>query len=204
MIAFNEDGFLKSLYRKYNINSQYKNKKSSIGTEFVNNNDYLMMKEVIERRFIGKNSSNYPDLLIIDGGKGHLNTVLSSLKKLKIEDIEVLAVSKGIKRDAGRENFYTKYNDKTIFQKDDTTLFFLQKLRDEVHRYAIAGHRIKSKKTMFQNPLDEIEGIGTKRKKSLLDEFGSAKAVGTASFKDLLKVEGINKSTAQKVFNFFN
>ena len=93
---------------------------------------------------------------------------------------------------------------KIIFQKDDPTLFFLQKLRDEVHRYAIAGHRLKSKKIMFQNPLDEIEGIGAKRKKSLLDEFGSAKAVGTANLKDLLKVEGINKSTAQKVFNFFN
>ena len=204
MIAFNEDGFLKSLYRKYNINSEHKNKKSSLISGFVNNNDYLMMKEVIERRFIGKTSSNYPDLLIIDGGKGHLNTVLSVLKKMKIDDMEVLAISKGINRDAGRENFYTTYNDKIIFQKDDPTLFFLQKLRDEVHRYAIAGHRLKSKKTMFQNPLDEIEGIGAKRKKSLLDEFGSAKAVGTANLKDLLKVEGINKSTAQKVFNFFN
>ena len=204
MIAFNEDGFLKSLYRKYNINSEHKNKKSSLSSGFMNNNDYLMMKEVIERRFIGRTSSNYPDLLIIDGGKGHLNTVSSVLKKMKIEDIEVLAISKGINRDAGRENFYTTYNDKIIFQKDDPTLFFLQKLRDEVHRYAIAGHRLKSKKTMFQNPLDEIEGIGAKRKKSLLDEFGSAKAVGTANLKDLLKVEGINKSTAQKVFNFFN
>ena len=204
MIAFNEDGFLKSLYRKYNINSEWKNKNSSKNTETLNNNDYLMMKEVIERRFTGKASSNYPDLLIIDGGKGHLNTVLSVLKKLKIENIEVLAVSKGIKRDAGRESFYTKYNNKIIFEKDDTILFFLQKLRDEVHRYAITGHRLKSKKRLFQNPLDEIDGIGAQRKKSLLDEFGSAKAVGTASLKDLLKVEGINKSTAQKVFNFFN
>ena len=204
MIAFNEDGFLKSLYRKYNINSEWKNKNSSKNTETLNNNDYLMMKEVIERRFTGKASSNYPDLLIIDGGKGHLNTVLSVLKKLKIENIEVLAVSKGIKRDAGRESFYTKYNDKIIFEKDDTILFFLQKLRDEVHRYAIAGHRIKSKKNIFKNPLDEINGIGSGRKKSLLEEFGSAKAVETASISDLLKVEGINKSIAQKIFNFFN
>ena len=204
MIAFNEDGFLKSLYRKYNINSEYKNKNSSTNSESLNNNDYLMMKEVIERRFTGKASSSYPDLIIVDGGKGHLNTVLSVLQKFKIYDIEVLAVSKGIKRDAGRENFYTRYKDKILFDKDDTILFFLQKLRDEVHRYAITGHRLKSKKRMFQNPLDEIEGIGAKRKKSLLDEFGSAKAVGKASLKDLLKVEGVNKSIAQKIFNFFN
>ena len=115
-----------------------------------------------------------------------------------------MAISKGIKRDAGRENFYTKNSDSFRFNKDDPTLFFLQKLRDEVHRYAIAGHRIKSKKNIFKNPLDEIDGIGVNRKKSLLEEFGSAKAVGTASISDLLKVEGINKSTAQKIFNFFN
>ena len=163
-----------------------------------------MMKEVIRRRFIGKNSSGFPDLIIIDGGKGHLNIVLDELKELQISNIEVLAISKGIKRDAGRENFYTKFSDSFRFNKDDPTLFFLQKLRDEVHRYAIAGHRIKSKRNIFKNPLDEINGIGSNRKKSLLEEFGSAKAVGTASINDLLKVEGINKSIAQKIFNFFN
>ena len=104
------------------------------------------MQEVIRRRFIGKNSSGFPDLIIIDGGKGHLNIVLNELKELQISNIEVLAISKGIKRDAGRENFYTKFSDSFRFNKDDPTLFFLQKLRDEVHRYAIAGHRIKSKK----------------------------------------------------------
>ena len=204
MIAFNEDGFLKSLYRRYNILTEHKNLSKQISAEFVNNNDYLMMQEVIRRRFIGKNSSGFPDLIIIDGGKGHLNIVLNELKELQISNIEVLAISKGIKRDAGRENFYTKFSDSFRFNKDDPTLFFLQKLRDEVHRYAIAGHRIKSKKNIFKNPLDEINGIGANRKKSLLEEFGSAKAVGTASISDLLKVEGINKSTAQKIFNFFN
>ena len=204
MIAFNEDGFLKSLYRRYNISTEHKNSSKQISDEFINNNDYLMMKEVIKRRFAGKNSSGFPDLIIIDGGKGHLNIVLNELKELQISNIEVLAISKGIKRDAGRENFYTKFSDSFRFNKDDPTLFFLQKLRDEVHRYAIAGHRIKSKKNIFKNPLDEINGIGANRKKSLLEEFGSAKAVGTASYSDLLKVEGINKSTAQKIFNFFN
>jgi excinuclease ABC subunit C len=204
MVAFNEDGFTKSLYRRYNINLEYNKNSKSLTNININNNDYLMMEEVIKRRFKGKNIINFPDLVIIDGGKGHLNTVLSVLKKIKVKNVEVLAISKGIKRDAGRENFYTKniYNFK--FDKDDPTLFFLQNLRDEVHRYAIAGHRLKSKKTLFKNPLDEITGIGANRKKSLLEEFGSAKAVGSASIDDLMKVEGINKSTAKNIFNFFN
>ena len=204
MIAFNEDGYLKSLYRRYNILTEHKNISTQISEGFANNNDYLMMQEVIKRRFMGKNSSGFPDLIIIDGGKGHLNIVLNVLKELQINNVEVLAVSKGIKRDGGRENFYSKYSNSFRFHKDDSTLFFLQKLRDEAHRYAIAGHRLKSKKNIFKNPLDEIDGIGATRKKSLLEEFGSAKAVGKASLNDLLKVEGINKSTALKIFNFFN
>ena len=204
MVAFNEDGFSKSLYRRYNINLEY-NKNSNNKTEVHNNNnDYLMMEEVIKRRFKGKNIIHFPDLLIIDGGKGHLNTVLSVLKKIKVKDVEVLAISKGLDRDAGRENFYTKNMNNFKFNKDDPTLFFLQNLRDEVHRYAIAGHRLKSKKALLKSPLDEIVGIGANRKKSLLEEFGSAKAVGSASLEDLLKVNGINKSIAENIFNFFN
>ena len=204
MIAFNEDGFMKSMYRRYNITSKYEQKVSLTDSELVNNNDYLMMEEVLNRRLKGKNPSNFPDLLIIDGGKGHLNIALSVLKDLKIDKIEVIAISKGIKRDAGRENFYTKNLKKFTFEKDDTILFFLQKLRDEVHRYAIAGHRIKSKKLIFKNLLDEIDGIGPKRKRALLNEFGSAKSVKTASLKDLSKVEGINHSIAKKIYNYFN
>lgn len=204
MVAFNEDGFSKSLYRRYNINLEY-NKNSNNKTEVHNNNnDYLMMEEVIKRRFKGKNIIHFPDLLIIDGGKGHLNTVLSVLKKIKVKGVEVLAISKGLDRDAGRENFYTKNMNNFKFNKDDPTLFFLQNLRDEVHRYAIAGHRLKSKKALLKSPLDEIVGIGANRKKSLLEEFGSAKAVGSASLEDLLKVDGINKSIADNIFNFFN
>ena len=204
MVAFNEDGFSKSLYRRYNINLEY-NKNSNNKTEVHNNNnDYLMMEEVIKRRFKGKNIIHFPDLLIIDGGKGHLNTVLSVLKKIKVKNVEVLAISKGLDRDAGRENFYTKNMNNFKFNKDDPTLFFLQNLRDEVHRYAITGHRLKSKKALLKSPLDEIVGIGANRKKSLLEEFGSAKAVGSASLEDLLKVDGINKSIADNIFNFFN
>jgi len=205
MIAFNEDGFMKSLYRRYNITSKNNENFKINDNDFnLNNNDYLMMEEVLKRRFLGKNSSNFPDLIIIDGGKGHLNTALSVLNNLKIENVEVIAISKGIKRDSGRENFYTKNIEKLSFDKNDPTLFFLQKLRDEVHRFAIAGHRLKNRKIIFKNPLDEIEGIGSKRKKALLNEFGSAKAVKTASLKDLSKVEGINDSIAKKIFNFFN
>ena len=205
MIAFNEDGFMKSLYRRYNITSKNNENFKINDNDFnLNNNDYLMMEEVLKRRFLGKNSSNFPDLIIIDGGKGHLNTALSVLNNLKIENVEVIAISKGIKRDSGRENFYTKNIEKLSFDKNDPTLFFLQKLRDEVHRFAIAGHRLKNRKIIFKNPLDEIEGIGSKRKKALLNEFGSAKAVKTASLKDLSKVEGINDSIAKRIFNFFN
>jgi excinuclease ABC subunit C len=205
MIAFNEDGFVKSLYRRYNITSKNNENFKINDNDFnLNNNDYLMMEEVLKRRFLGKNSSNFPDLIIIDGGKGHLNTALSVLNNLKIENVEVIAISKGIKRDSGRENFYTKNIEKLSFDKNDPTLFFLQKLRDEVHRFAIAGHRLKNRKIIFKNPLDEIEGIGSKRKRALLNEFGSAKAVKTASLKDLSKVEGINDSIAKRIFNFFN
>jgi len=205
MIAFNEDGFMKSLYRRYNITSKNNENFKINDNDFnLNNNDYLMMEEVLKRRFMGKNSSNFPDLIIIDGGKGHLNTALSVLNNLKIENVEVIAISKGIKRDSGRENFYTKNIEKLSFDKNDPTLFFLQKLRDEVHRFAIAGHRLKNRKIIFKNPLDEIEGIGSKRKRALLNEFGSAKAVKTASLKDLSKVEGINDSIAKRIFNFFN
>ena len=204
MVAFNEDGFSKSLYRRYNIQTDYKKSSSLSNDELTNNNDYLMMQEVMKRRFIGKNSSNFPDLLIIDGGKGHLNIVLSVLKDLKIDKVNVLAISKGKERDAGREHFFTKNKDNFNFNKDDPTLFFLQNLRDEVHRFAIAGHRLKSKKILFKNPLDEIEGIGAIRKKTLLEEFGSAKSVGEANLEDLLKVDGISKSSAKKIFNFFN
>ena len=205
MIAFNEDGFMKSLYRRYNITSKNNENFKIKDNDFnLNNDDYLMMEEVLKRRFLGKNSSNFPDLIIIDGGKGHLNTALSVLNNLKIENVEVIAISKGIKRDSGRENFYTKNIEKLSFDKNDPTLFFLQKLRDEVHRFAIAGHRLKNRKIIFKNPLDEIEGIGSKRKRALLNEFGSAKAVKTASLKDLSKVEGINDSIAKRIFNFFN
>ena len=205
MIAFNEDGFMKSLYRRYNITSKNNENFKINDNDFnLNNNDYLMMEEVLKRRFLGKNSSNFPDLIIIDGGKGHLNTALSVLNNLKIENVEVIAISKGIKRDSGRENFYTKNIEKLSFDKNDPTLFFLQKLRDEVHRFAIAGHRLKNRKIIFKNPLDEIVGIGSKRKRALLNEFGSAKAVKTASLKDLSKVEGINDSIAKRIFNFFN
>ena len=205
MIAFNEDGFVKSLYRRYNISSKNNENFKINDNDFnLNNNDYLMMEEVLKRRFLGKNSSNFPDLIIIDGGKGHLNTALSVLNNLKIENVEVIAISKGIKRDSGRENFYTKNIEKLSFDKNDPTLFFLQKLRDEVHRFAIAGHRLKNRKIIFKNPLDEIVGIGSKRKRALLNEFGSAKAVKTASLKDLSKVEGINDSIAKRIFNFFN
>ena len=210
MIAFNEDGFSKSLYRRYNIETNYSKQPLNYSnklrgkTSITNNNDYAMMQEVIRRRFSGKNTSNFPDLLIIDGGKGHLSSVLSVLADLDIDNISVLAISKGRERNAGREHFFTEEKDNFNFNKDEPILFFLQNLRDEVHRYAIAGHRLKSKKVLFKNPLDEIDGIGATRKKALLEEFGSAKSVGNADLIDLLKVTGISEAMAKKIFNYFN
>ena len=208
MVAFGEDGFLKSNYRRFNIEQNYINKYkgpiNDIKDNLVfNNNDYAMMHEVIKRRFKNKNKSYYPNLLIIDGGKGHLNIVLNALKELNINDIDVMAISKGRERDAGRDNFHTKNKSNFNFIKDEPILFFLQNLRDEVHRYAIAGHRLKSKKNMFKNPLDEIIGIGAKRKKALLDEIGSAKSVAKSTILDLSQVSGISVSIAKRIFNHF-
>ena len=140
--------------------------------------------------------------LIMENKPGALVRVVGLFHQrgYNIESLHVEPITDFTKYKFIEDELNTKFSDGVRFKKEDPTLFCLQKLRDEVHRYAIAGHRIKSKKNIFQNPLDEINGIGATRKKSLLEEFGSAKAVGKASISDLLKVEGINKSTAQKIW----
>tara|TARA_B100001113_G_C20848861_1_gene508711 strand:- start:201 stop:710 length:510 start_codon:yes stop_codon:yes gene_type:complete len=166
-----------------------------------------MMKEVINRRFRNslskKLNNNLPDLILIDGGRGHLNTVVKSLIELKLDYIKVCAISKGIDRNAGREQFHLAGQKTFTLKHNSSIMFFLQKLRDEAHRFAITAHRLKRKKSISYNKIDEIDGIGNIKKNALLKYFGSAKEVSKASINDLMKVEGISKNVAQKINDFF-
>jgi len=197
-ISFGEDGFLKNRYRKFDI----KNPLTKPG------DDYAMMNEVIHRRFsklVKKELDNdtVPDLLIIDGGKGQYSTVRKKLDQLGFHDLQIIAIAKGKNRNEGNETFF--YNNKEFkLSKNDSLLFFMQRLRDEAHRFAIYTHRKKRKKAFTKSLLDEIPGIGRGRKKLLLNHFGSAKEISGASMGDLKKVEGISEFIAQKIYNYFH
>lgn len=201
MIVATADGFRKSAYRKFNI-----------GTAGASD-DYGMMREVMQRRFAkaqkfdddGNKNPDWPDLLLIDGGKGQLSSVTEALQEMGIYDqLTVVAIAKGPDRNAGREDFYM--NDRTAFRLpvNDTGLFYMQRLRDEAHRFAINSMRTRRSNAQKKSPIDDIQGIGAKRKKALLSFFGSGKAVTTASLADLEKVEGISKALALKIYNQFN
>ena len=200
MIVEGEDGFVKSAYRKFNIK------------EAAASDDYGMMREVLTRRFKkilkedqGTDSESWPDILLIDGGAGQLSVCREVLEDLGIiDEVTLVAIAKGQDRNAGREQFFMI--DKPVFQLpvNDPVLHYLQRLRDEAHRFAIGAHRTKRKKKIVHSPLDKISGIGAKRKKALLLHFGSAKAVERAGIEELLKVEGISRSMAQKIYDFFN
>ena len=197
-ISFGEDGFLKNRYRKFDI----KNPLTKPG------DDYAMMNEVIHRRFsklVKKELDNdtIPDLLIIDGGKGQYSTVRKKLDQLGFHDLQIIAIAKGKNRNEGNETFF--YNNKEFkLSKNDSLLFFMQRLRDEAHRFAIYTHRKKRKKAFTKSLLDEIPGIGRGRKKLLLNHFGSAKEISGASIEDLKKVEGNSEFIAQKIYNYFH
>ena len=196
-ISFGNEGFIKNRYRKFDI----KNSLTKPG------DDYGMMEEVISRRFsriIKENdNNNIPDLLLIDGGKGQYSIVRKKLNELGFHQLPIIAIAKGIKRNQGEEKIY--YNNKEIkLASNSAILFFLQRLRDEAHRFAIFTHRKKRKASFQKSLLDEIPGIGKKRKKSILNHFGSAKTVEGASLQDLKKVEGINESVAKKIYNYFH
>ena len=168
-----------------------------------------MLKEVLERRFgkIIKNKRNtdviVPDLVIIDGGKGQYSAGRKVLDEQGFHDIPILAIAKGKNSNKGDETFFHK--NKTIkLSKREALLFFLQRLRDEAHRFAVSSHRMKRKKNLTKSLLDQINGIGKSRKRALLNYFGSARAVESASFDDLKKVEGIETSVAKKIHDFFH
>jgi len=199
LITFGSEGFIKKQYRKFNI----KNKELNTG------DDYGMLKEVFERRFskIIKNKKQtdviIPDLVIIDGGKGQYSVGREILDEYGFHDIPIIAIAKGKNRNKGDETFIHKSNSIKL-NKREPLLFFLQRLRDEAHRFAVSSHRIKRKKSLSKSLLDEINGIGRTRKRALLNYFGSAKAVESASFYDLKKVDGIETSVAKKIHDFFH
>jgi excinuclease ABC subunit C len=199
LITFGSEGFIKKQYRKFNI----KNKELNSG------DDYGMLKEVFERRFskIIKNKKQtdiiIPDLVIVDGGKGHYSVGRKILDEYGFHDIPIIAIAKDKNRNKGDETFLHKSNSIKL-NKREPLLFFLQRLRDEAHRFAVSSHRMKRKKGLTKSLLDQINGIGRTRKRALLNYFGSTKAVESAGFDDLKKVEGIETSVAKKIHDFFH
>jgi excinuclease ABC subunit C len=200
MIVATPDGFDKKSYRKFSFTPDV----------IAGGDDYAMMREVMMRRLSrlqkedpDRTSTNVPDLLLIDGGKGQLSVVREVMEELGINDIPYVAISKGPDRNAGREQFHVP--DKTPFQlpPDDSTLYYLQRLRDEAHRFAIASHRGKRAAAIRKSTLDEVPGIGAARKKALLHHFGSADAVKGATIDDLMKVEGVSRKGAHIIHDYF-
>ena len=199
LISFGTEGFVKKRYRKFNI----KNTNLNIG------DDYGMLKEVLERRFgkivQNKNQTDViiPDLIIVDGGKGQYSTSRKVLDNYGFHDTPIIAIAKGQNRKQGDETFIHEGSSIKL-NKREPLLFFLQRLRDEAHRFAVSSHRIKRKKSLSKSLLDEINGVGRTRKRALLNYFGSARAVESASFDDLKNVEGIETSVAKKIHDFFH
>ncbi len=199
MVVAGPEGFIKSQYRKFNIRD-----------EQVAGDDFGMMREMLTRRFSRlltespDNREAWPDLLLIDGGQGQLSAVLGVLTELGISDLKVVGVAKGPDRDAGREHFHMHGKPSFMLEARDPVLYYVQRLRDEAHRFAIGTHRAKRSKAIGINPLDEIAGIGPTRKKALLQSFGSAKAVSRAGVSDLSAVSGVNKQLAQAIYDFFH
>jgi excinuclease ABC subunit C len=200
MIVAGPEGFMKGQYRKFNIKS----------TELTPGDDYGMMKEVLRRRFARLvkeeeegDDANRPDLVLVDGGKGQLDAALEIMADLGVDDIAVVGVAKGPDRDAGLERFFLPDHPPFMLEPKSPVLYYLQRLRDEAHRFAIGAHRTRRSMDLKKNPLDEIEGVGPGRKKALLHAFGSAKGVGRASVEDLVKVEGVSQALAERIHGFF-
>tara|TARA_B100000676_G_scaffold259596_1_gene268734 strand:- start:20 stop:1885 length:1866 start_codon:yes stop_codon:yes gene_type:complete len=197
LITYGEEGFIKKRYRKFNIK-----------TEKFKQDDYGMIKEVLDRRFKRAiqekgNYLSFPDLVLIDGGKGQYSSARVTMNDLGLNEIPVIAIAKGKYRNSGNETFF--HNGKEFkFTKNDPLLFFLQRIRDEAHRFAISAHRAKRKKGITRSLLDQIEGIGSMRKRALLNHFGSARAVESASLDEIKTVEGVEEKVAKKIYNFFH
>jgi excinuclease ABC subunit C len=202
MIVAGPDGFIKGAYRKFTINNP-------AGSE--PGDDYAMMREVLMRRFARalkedpeRERGSWPDLVLIDGGAGQLSTALEVFAELGITDVAIVGIAKGPDRDAGRERFFLPGRAPFTLEPKDPVLYFLQRLRDEAHRFAIGAHRARRSKQIARSPLDEIPGVGARRKRALLLHFGSARAVARAGVADLQAVEGISEAVAKKIHEHFN
>ena len=201
MVVAGPDGFQKSNYRKFNIKSE----------DLTPGDDFGMMKEVLERRFKrllkedpDRETENWPDLVILDGGAGQVSAVEEIMTELGVDDVPFVGVAKGIDRDAGKEEFYLPGKPAFALKRNDPALYFVQRLRDEAHRFAIGTHRQKRAKSISATPLDDVPGIGPSRKRALLSHFGSAKAVSRAALADLKDVEGISGSMAKSIYDYFH
>jgi excinuclease ABC subunit C len=212
MVVAGREGWIKSQYRKFNIKSK----------DLTPGDDFGMMREVMERRFsrylkqlekqeqkagsddLDDNAPLKPDLLLIDGGAGQVSAVGEALADLGISDIPYIGVAKGPDRNAGRERFFIPGRPPFSLESRDPVMYFIQRLRDEAHRFAIGTHRARRKKSMAQNPLDDVPGVGATRKRALLRHFGSAKAVTNAGVRDIAQVEGISTTLAQTIYDYFH
>ncbi len=201
MIVAGPEGLMKNSYRKFNIK----------GDDLTPGDDFGMMKEVLHRRFKrllsedpDRQKGMWPDLLLIDGGAGQVSAVAQIMAEHGVEDIPMVGVAKGEDRDAGKEEFHRTGKRPFALRHNDPVLYFVQRLRDEAHRFAIGTHRAKRAKAAMKNPLDDIPGVGASRKRALLAHFGSAKAVGRANLADLKAVDGVSEGLAQKVYDFFH
>ncbi len=208
MIVAGEEGLNKKYYRTFNIRS----------TDITPGDDFGMMREVLTRRFTrlanesepeaedeNTGMPDWPDVVFIDGGAGQLNAVREVVAQLNLQkEVIFIGIAKGEERDAGREKFFMEGREAFMLPHRDPVLYYVQRLRDEAHRFAIGTHRAKRKKDIIKNPLDEIEGIGPTRKRALLQRFGSAKAVGRAALADLISVPGVSTQLAQQIYDHFN
>ena len=220
MIVAGPEGLMKNAYRKFNIRNVVPADKPLPEAVEPDENgdvpvqagdDYAMMRQVLTRRFgralkedPDKSSGNWPDLVLIDGGQGQYTAVREVFDELGIEDVALVAIAKGPDRDAGRERFFSGKRAPYSLPINDPVLYFLQRLRDEAHRFAIETHRAKRTKAIGQSKIDEVPGIGAKRKKALLHHFGSAREVSRAGLQDLEAVGGISKTVAKKIYDFFH
>ena len=201
MIVAGPEGLMKAAYRKFNI----KDPNTAPG------DDYGMMREVLTRRFKrvldddpDRQSGNWPDLVLIDGGEGQLTAAREVLADLAIDDVPLVAIAKGPDRDAGRERFHMPGRPPFMLKPNDPVLYFLQRLWDEAHRFAIGSHRVRRSQAIGRTVLDEVAGVGAARKRALLHHFGSARAVGEAGLTDLEAVEGISRPLAKKIYDHFH
>ena len=200
MIVAGPEGFMKNAYRKFNIK----------GDDLVPGDDFGMMKEVLHRRFSrlqkedpDRSKGHWPDLLLIDGGAGQVSAVEEIMQEHGVGDIPMVGVAKGVDRDHGKEEFHRTGQRPFALQRNDPVLYFVQRMRDEAHRFAIGTHRAKRAKAIGATPLDDVPGVGASRKRALLAHFGSAKAVSRANLSDLKVVDGVSVALAQRIYDFF-